>query len=124
MRVLVADGHPEVRWALRTVIAEEPGLTLIGEVSDYVQLVQQARALQPDMIVLEWGLPDQPEGDLLAALGRPSQGVRFIVLSQHPEAKQAALAAGADAFVSKADDPQALLAALRGLVREESERLA
>jgi DNA-binding NarL/FixJ family response regulator len=118
MRVLVADTHSEVRWALRTVIGEEPGLTLAGEVSDYVQLVQQVRTLQPDVIVLEWELPDQPEGDLLAALGSTSHGSRVIVLSQQPEVRQAALAAGADAFVSKAGAPQELLAALRGLVQE------
>jgi DNA-binding NarL/FixJ family response regulator len=118
MRVLVADGHPEVRWALRTVVGEEPGLTMAGEVSDAEQLVQQARTLRPDIILLEWELPGQPGEDLLAALGSTSHGVRVIVLSRHPEAKRAALAAGADAFVSKADGPQEFLAALRRVVHE------
>jgi DNA-binding NarL/FixJ family response regulator len=118
MRVLVADTHPEVRWALRTVVGEEPGLTMAGEVSDSEQLVRQARTLRPDMIILEWELPGRPAEDLLAALSSSNHGTRLIVLSRQPEAKQAALAAGADAFVSKADAPQELLEALRRLVRE------
>jgi DNA-binding NarL/FixJ family response regulator len=118
MRVLVADTHSEVRWALRTVIGEEPGLTMVGEVSGFEHLVQQARTLRPDMVLLEWELPGQPAGDLLAALGSINQGIRVIVLSRHPEAKQAALAAGADAFVSKADSPQQFLAALRSVLHE------
>jgi DNA-binding NarL/FixJ family response regulator len=118
MRVLVADTHPEIRWALRTVIGEEPGLTLAGEVSDSEQLMQQASTLRPEMILLEWELPGQPGQDLLAALGSTNHGVWVIVLSSQPEDKQAALAAGADAFVSKADAPRELLAALRRVVRE------
>jgi DNA-binding NarL/FixJ family response regulator len=118
MRVLVADGHQEIRWALRTVVGEEPGLTLVGEVSDSEQLVQQAQALQPDMILVEWELPGQPVVDLIAALGSHNRRTRVVVLSGHPEAKRVALAAGAEAFVSKADAPEELLAVLRGLVQE------
>jgi len=118
MRVLVADTHPDVRWALRTVVGEEPGLTMVGEACDYVQLAQQARTLKPDMILLEWELPGQPAERVVEALSSISQRARVIVLSRHPEAKRAALAAGADAFVSKADAPQELLAALRRLVHE------
>ena len=118
MRVLLADAHPEVRWALRTVIREEPGLALAGEVSDSEHLLEQAQELNPDLIVLEWELPGQPGGELLANLGALNQEARVIVLSSRPEAKQAALAAGANAFVSKANGPEKLLTALRELVHE------
>ena len=113
MRVLVADAHQEVRWALRTVIEEEADLTQVGEVTNSEQLVQQARTLRPEMILLEWELPGQPAEDLLAALSNSNHGTRLIVLGRHSEAEQDALAAGADAFVSKAGAPQKLLAALR-----------
>jgi DNA-binding NarL/FixJ family response regulator len=103
MRVLIADAHPEVRWALRTVIREELGLTVVGEVSDTEHL---------------WELPGQPGEELFADLGTLNHGSRVIVLSRRPEARQAALAAGAEAFVSKADAPEQLLTALRTLVHE------
>ena len=118
MRVLLADAHPEVRWALRPVIREEPGLALAGEVSDSEHLLEQAQELKPDLIVLEWELPGQPGAELLADLGTLNHGSWVIVLSSKPEAKQAALAAGANAFVSKANGPEELLAALRELIHE------
>lgn len=118
MRVLVADAHPEVRWALRTAIGEEPSLTVAGEVSDSEQLLRQVRAQHPDVILLEWELPGQPGAESLASLDCIQHGSRVVVLSRQPEAKKAALAAGADAFVSKTDTPEQLLAVLRRLVHE------
>ena len=122
MRVLLADAHPEVRWALRTVIREEPGLTMAGEVSDSEHLLEKAQELKPDLIVLEWELPGQSGEELLADLGSLNHGSRVIVLSSKPEAKQVALAAGADAFVSKANGPEKLLAVLRELVHDKESR--
>ena len=118
MRVLLADAHPQVRWALRTVIREEPGLTMVDEVSDSENLLDQARELKPEVIVLEWELPGQPGEELLADLATLNHGTRVIVLSSRPEARQAALGAGAEAFLSKADAPQQLLATLHRLVQE------
>jgi len=118
MRVLIADAHSEVRWALRTVIREEPGLTVAGEVSDAEHLLTQARTLQPDLIILEWELPNQSSEGLLALLGALNHRCQVIVLSRRPEARQAALDAGAGAFISKADAPEQLLAALRRLGRD------
>lgn len=118
MRVLLADAHRNVRWALRTALTEEPELTVVGEVSDADQLLSQARALHPDLILLEWELPGLSGEELLADLGSLNHGSRVMVLSGRPEVRQAALAAGAEAFVSKAESPHQLLAALHRLVRE------
>jgi DNA-binding NarL/FixJ family response regulator len=115
MRVLLAEDHTEVRWALRTVIKEEPGLTVAGEVSTAGELLAQAQALQPDLILLEWELPGRRAADLLPALRALGIQARVIVLSRQPECESAALAAGADAFISKANGPELLLTALRSL---------
>jgi len=117
MRVLLADGHTQVRWALRTAIGEEPGLTLVGEVSKAEDLMSQAQTLQPDLILLEWELPSGSTGELLSALRALGLQAKVIVLSRRPECEKAALAAGADAFVSKAAPPEALLLALRRLAK-------
>jgi DNA-binding NarL/FixJ family response regulator len=119
MRVLLADDHPKVRWALRTFIQEEPALTIVGEVSDVETLLAQALLLQPELILLEWGLTGRPAGEALPALlalGLPTQ---VIVLSWQPESRRAALDAGADGFVSKVNGPDVLLAALRGSIAKQ-----
>jgi DNA-binding NarL/FixJ family response regulator len=116
MRVLLADGHTQVRWALRTAIREEPGLTVIGEASNAQTLLSQAPGLQPDLILLEWELPGAPIGGaLLSALRDLDLQARVVVLGRQPEAELAALSAGADLFVNKAAGPAQLLAALRTL---------
>lgn len=119
MRVLLADDHPRVRRALRMFIEEEPGLSIIGEVSEAETLLSQALALQPDIILLEWELEGWPADKLLSALRALGLPTQVIVLSGRPETEHGALAAGADGFVGKADGPEQLLAELRRLMKEE-----
>jgi DNA-binding NarL/FixJ family response regulator len=115
---MLADSHTQIRWALRTVIEEEPGLTLVGEVSEAQNLLSQVQSLQPDLILLEWELPGRSNG-FLAQLHALNLDSHVIVLSSQPELREAVLSAGAEAFVSKADAPEQLLATLRNLVRQK-----
>lgn len=119
MRVLLADHHAKVRWALRTAIKEEPRLVVAGEATDAETLLSLAQALRPDLILLEWELPGRPARDLLSTLYALNNSCQVIILSRHPECETAALEAGADAFISKAAGPEELLAALRALASEE-----
>ncbi|MGD9002018.1 MAG: DNA-binding response regulator, partial [Anaerolineae bacterium] len=63
--------------------------------------------------LLDWGLQDSAAAEQFEALRQACHQVAVIVLSAQPGAEEAALAAGADAFVSKADPPEQLLAAIR-----------
>ncbi len=119
MRVLLADHHSQVRWALRTAIKEEPGLVVVGEALGSQSLLSQARALRPDLILLEWELPGRPMEELLSTLHALNDGCQVIILSRQPECETAALEAGADAFISKAAAPEELLIALRALASDE-----
>jgi DNA-binding NarL/FixJ family response regulator len=123
MRVLLADGHPGVRWALRTILAEQPGWTVIGEAFTSQALLAQAQNRRPDLILLEWELPGSPLEALLAARHSLDFRARIVVLGRGPEAMEVALAAGADAFLSKAEDPDRFLAALRQALTEQADPL-
>ena len=118
MRVLLADHHSQVRWALRTAIKEEPRLVVVGEVTEAEALLSQAQALRPDLILLEWELPGQPVEEVLSTIRAYRSGCQVMVLSRQPECETAALAAGADAFISKAAAPEELLTALRALASD------
>jgi DNA-binding NarL/FixJ family response regulator len=115
MHVLLADNHVRVLWALRTYLMEELGLDAVSEAADTAALLTEARASCPDLILVEWDLPGQPLEEVLKSLRDEGLRTRVIVLSQRPECEQAAMAAGADAFVCKAGPPGGLGAALRGL---------
>jgi DNA-binding NarL/FixJ family response regulator len=130
VRVLIADDQPQVRSALRLLLGQEPGVTVVGEAEDAEQALKLATGGQPDLVLLDWELPGQPAADasagtgqhLLPALRARRPCLKVVALSGRPEARQAALAAGADAFVSKGDPPEQLLAALEDCRRQRCGR--
>ena len=120
VRILVADNDARVRSALQTLLKQEPGL-VIGECSDLESLVVQIKEFKPDLVLLDWELRGRPATALLFAAHAADYRPKTIVLSGRPESEQAALDAGADAFVSKADPPERLLDTLRKLVSESGK---
>jgi len=124
MRVLLADAHAGVRRALRLLLQEEANLDLVGEAGETRTLLLQARLLQPDLVLLDWELPGQPTVELLPVLHILSSQPKVIALSGRFEAQRAALAAGVDAFVSKGDPPERLLATLRTISKNSAAEAA
>lgn len=125
MRVFLADDQAKVRSALRLLLEQEPGLNVVGEAAEAEDLLAQVQAICPDLVLLDWELPGFRDPDrptalrrssgqrLLAALHSLGCPLKVIALSGHLEAREEALAAGADAFVSKGDPPERLLTTLR-----------
>jgi two-component system response regulator DesR len=112
MRVLLADDQAKVRSALRLRLEQEPGINVVGEATEADELLAQVGAARPDIVLLDWELPGLPRNDALSALRARCPHLKVIALSGRPEARRAALEAGADAFVSKGDPPEQLLAAV------------
>jgi len=111
MHILLADKQTEVRSALRFLLEQELGISVVGEVAAASALLAQA-AVQPDVVLLDWELPGLLATNLLSALHSGGHLMIVIALSGRPEARRAALDAGVDAFVSKGDPPERLLAIL------------
>jgi DNA-binding NarL/FixJ family response regulator len=112
MHILLADDESKVRSALRLLLGQDAGLSVAGEAAEAAELLDRLQATCPDLLLLDWELPGQHGGDLLLAVRRYCPTLSVIALSGRPEARPAALAAGADAFVSKGDPPERLLAAM------------
>lgn len=112
MRVLLADDQPNVRSALRLLLEQEAGLSAINEARNSDEVLTRLKKGCPDLVLLDWELPGSKNIELLPSLRIKCPQLFVIVLSGHLEARQAALSAGADAFVSKADTPKRLLAAI------------
>jgi DNA-binding NarL/FixJ family response regulator len=115
-RILVVDNDARVRAALQTLLAQEPGFLAIRESYDLETLAVQFKAFEPHLVLLDWELPGRPAAALLFTLNGCTIRPRVIVLSKRPESEREALAAGADAFISKGDPPEILLSAFRNLV--------
>lgn len=121
MRVLIADNLPTVRHALRLLLEQIERVHIVGEAGNIHGLLAQVETSAPDLVLLGSNLPGLTMADVLPALRQARPEVRIIVLSIHPEASSAALAAGADTFLSKTETPERLLEAICRIMQGKEE---
>lgn len=116
MCILLADDNPEVRSALRLLLEQEPLLASIIEVSDVASLFACLQENCPLAVLLDWELPGPNRSNLLDVLHLFCPGMKVIALSSRYEARQEALVTGVDAFVSKTEPSELVLATLYSLI--------
>jgi len=114
MHILLADGRPKVRFALRALLTRQTAPHVLHEASDAQDLLAQAEVSCPDLVLLDWELPGLAPSDLIPALRRACPKAAVVALSGKVSARREALAAGVDAFVSKGDPPERLLSTIDG----------
>ena len=122
MRVLLADNQSQARSALQILLKQEPDILVVGEASEAQTLLAQITTIKPDVVLLDWSLTELSMIGTLATLRTACPHLRIIALSGRPEACDEALAAGADAFISKADPPEQLLATLHAVNGNRNRR--
>lgn len=116
MKILLADDNPEVRSALRLLLEQEPMPGIVMEVADAYGLITQLRKDCPLVILLDWELPGLHKIEFLRMVRSSCPETKIIALSSKFEARQQALAAQVDAFVSKAEPPEQILSTLWSLI--------
>jgi DNA-binding NarL/FixJ family response regulator len=113
MNILLADDQPQVRSALRLLLEQAIKARIVGEASNAQELLASAKTVHPDAILVDWELPGWHVDDGISSVRRAYPSARIVTLSSHPEVRQVALQAGADAFVCKGDPPEQLLEAVK-----------
>ncbi len=115
-RVYIADAKPEELAALRILILDLK-MEVIGEATDWATTLAQAPVSRTDMLLIDWDLlPNSPTA-ALDKLRKVCPAALVIVLISHLDARQqAALSAGADAFISKGETPERVAERLRAVV--------
>lgn len=115
IRVLLADDHKILRQGLAGLLAEEPGIEVVGEASDGAMAVEMAAAMRPDVVVMDITMPRLSGIEATRRITRELPGVRVIGLSMHSEADMAAALreAGAVGYLTKGGPSEALIEAIR-----------
>ena len=115
-RVYLADSQSDERLAFRLIL-EDLKMQVVGEAADWPTVLAQAPATKPDMLMVDWGLLDAGSGAELMELRLACPATVVIVLVSHLSAReQAALSAGADAFISKDETSDRVAERLRDAV--------
>jgi DNA-binding NarL/FixJ family response regulator len=110
IRVLVADDHAVVREGVRQVLASDVGFDIVGEASNGVEAVELARALHPDVVVLDLSMPQLSGLDAAAQIRQAVPEARILVLSihDHEEYVLQSVRAGAQGYLRKDSSPAEL----------------
>jgi NarL family two-component system response regulator LiaR len=122
IRILIADDHPVVREGLCGLIKTEPGMELVGEAADGAEAVRQARALQPDVILLDLLMPHKDGIQAIKEIKAENPAARILVVTSFAENRRvfAAIEAGALGYLLKDASPRELIRAIRDVYRGES----
>ena len=113
IRVLLAAPQTDVRAALRLLLLDL-SMELVGEAPDWPTIFALTPEVQPDMILVDWELITVESGNTLTQLREVcSAAVVIVLISQLDARQQAALSAGADAFISKGEMPDRVADRLR-----------
>ena len=108
VRVVIADAVVHVRSALRLLLEQDPAGCYVSELTTGDQLLLELERADADLLLVDAQIPGLHLMRVLPTIRRTRPALRVIVLSSRPEDRVPALAAGADAFVSKGDAPRGL----------------
>ncbi|AHG21014.1 LuxR family transcriptional regulator [Chania multitudinisentens RB-25] len=115
-KVVVVDDHPVVRLAIGMLLQRE-GYTVVAETDNGIEAVRLARELQPELMILDIGLPKLDGLGVIASLNQYELPIKVLVLTTQPANlySMRCMQAGAVGYVSKNEDLSDLIAALKAI---------
>ncbi|MFI6602541.1 response regulator [Nonomuraea sp. NPDC050536] len=113
IRVLVADDQAMVRASLRVILDDQPGISVVGEAADGDEALAMARALRPDVCLVDVQMPGRDGLEVTRALADASTRVIVVTTFDLDEYVHEALRGGAVGFVLKDAGPGVLVEAVR-----------
>ncbi|MEX2497875.1 MAG: response regulator [Wenzhouxiangellaceae bacterium] len=115
IKLLIVDDHHLVRTGLRNIIDDAGGIEVVGEAGTGERAIQLNRELEPDVILMDIGLPGLSGFETSERIMSARPGVRIIALTAHskPPFPARLLEMGAAGYLTKACDAKELVAAIR-----------
>jgi DNA-binding NarL/FixJ family response regulator len=113
--IVIAEDHTILREGLKSLLASQPDLKIVGEAGDGLEAIRCVRDLGPDMILLDLSMPRMTGLDAIKEIKRINPDIKIIVLTVHSSEEYilATLQAGADGYVLKEAHSAELQTAIR-----------
>ena len=113
--VLVADDHAIIRDGLRKILADTEDLIVAGEAANGNMALEKVRERDWDLVILDLSMPGRSGVELIKLMKAERPRLPILIFSMHPEEQYAvrAIRAGASGYLSKAEDSDLFLPALR-----------
>lgn len=115
LRILIADDDHRARAGVRAFLSTTPACEVVGEAADGQEAIAQIAAHRPDAVLLDVRMPVLDGVQTTRIVKERWPEIRIVVFTLYPGHRAEALAAGADAYMSKADTPARLLEALQAV---------
>ena len=121
IRVLIADDHAILRKGIRALLGTESDMEVVGETGDGLETVAQARALRPDVILMDLVMPKMDGIEATRQITAEQPGVRILVLTSFAADDKVfpAIKAGALGYLLKDSGPDELVQAIHQVHRGE-----
>ncbi|HXG33814.1 MAG TPA: response regulator transcription factor [Bryobacteraceae bacterium] len=119
IRVLLADDHTLFRQGVRTLLAAEPDMEVVGEASNGVEAAAKAAELRPDVVLLDIGMPGPSSFETARQIRRqrPETKVLFLTMYDDEDYLLEGMQVGANGYVLKDSPATQLIGAIRDVYR-------
>jgi DNA-binding NarL/FixJ family response regulator len=115
IKIIIADDHSIVRRGLKQILAGTPDMVVTGEANNSLELMDQLKENEFDLLILDITMPDMSGLDVLKKINEMYSGLPVLILSMHPEEEFAieSIRKGASGYVTKESAPEELINAVR-----------
>jgi two-component system, NarL family, response regulator NreC len=117
--VVLADDHAMFRQGVKRILAELPGVRVVGEAQDGLELLDLLKNIKPDLVILDISMPHLRGVEAIREIMTLHPGAKILMLTMHKEQEYLyfALKAGVDGFLLKEDADSELILALEAIRR-------
>lgn len=122
LKILIVDNNVLFREGLSNLLQRESGIEVVGEASTIRETLQKVQEVNPDLALLEMGLPDMEELNGISLLHARYPHLQIVMLSNHDteDALLTALRCGARGYLAKNSSLSKLMAGIRAIERGEA----
>lgn len=120
-KIILADDHKIIREGLRSLIEKQPDMEVIAEAQDGLTTVNLVQKLQPDVVIMDIGMPEMNGIDATTKITTEYKTVKVIALSMHSDRRfvMQMLKAGAAGYLLKDSAFEELVSAIHAVITKQ-----